>query len=88
MCWPLLLLQWCAAETEAQQLGERSSDFTAATLVSWRSSDFLKEITEKESFCDALVLMFGGVGVLCVCVKTGCVWWWNYFISFSVSLGR
>lgn len=41
---------------EAQQPGERSSDFTAATLVSWISSHFIKEIGHKEGVRAGCVL--------------------------------
>lgn len=49
---PPHLLLWCRCWVEAQQPGERSSDFTAATLVSWISSDWFFFLNERnESLC-------------------------------------
>lgn len=68
---------------EAQQTGERSSDFTAATLVSWISSHFMNEISPKRAFRVICSLMLEPV---CASVKLACVWHWDYFISLSLCL--
>ena len=89
MCWPLLLLLLCcAAEFEAQQPGERSSDFTAATLVSWKKLALLFFFFLTKEKSGVLCLFSTCLLVLCwrLCTTVLRVWRWDYFMCLSLCL--